>query len=100
MIRTEYRPMRPFAGAARMEELGFRREIVEALRELDRKLFEAGKPLAKPSPHEVRQAAIFIREPLLELADFGRFLSHVRRCVRVRSTCPEGIYPWAGGVRI
>jgi len=30
---------------SRMEELGFRREIVEALHELDRKLYEAGKPL-------------------------------------------------------
>jgi len=29
----------------RMEQLGFRRDIVEALRELDRKLLEAGKPL-------------------------------------------------------
>jgi hypothetical protein len=30
---------------SRMETLGFRREIVEALDELDRKLFAAGKPL-------------------------------------------------------
>jgi len=30
---------------SRMEELGFRREIVEAFQELDRKLYAAGKPL-------------------------------------------------------
>jgi len=30
---------------SRMEELGFRREIVEALHDLDRRLYEAGKPL-------------------------------------------------------
>lgn len=30
---------------SRMEELGFRKDIIEALRELDRKLYAAGKPL-------------------------------------------------------
>jgi hypothetical protein len=40
--------------------------------------FEAGQALAKTVTHEVREASVLIRETLLELSDFRRFLGHDR----------------------